>query len=209
MLRGLGYDDTVAVDMLLDAAKLLSVSACVYMTKFGPWTDDQAIQHLQLAGYPADLAKVEYEMEYDAKALEQVYTLADELVTYAKDYRMEITDLETALSKAGLTDAEIKAYVLRAAYAQEINKRLSYTQVKSLYAESLVDLNYVQSFLSAEGYTADDADLLILLEFSLKQDRDHNRMLLANMRRAQLEEGLKQQALAMPARKAALALLPT
>jgi hypothetical protein len=136
-------------------------------------------------------------------------SLADDLLTLAKDHRMEISDLVTALQKAGFTDAEVTAYQTRAAYAQEISKRLSYTQVKSLYSELLVNMDYVLSFLEAEGYSSDDADLLVLLEFTKAADRKQTQLLLANIRRAQLEAGLKNQAAANAARQAALALLPT
>jgi hypothetical protein len=79
--------------------------------------------------------------------------------------------------------------------------------VKSLYAESLVDLNYVTDFLTAEGYSNTDADLLVLHEFTKKEERDQAVKLLASIRRAQLEAGLKDQVAADAARKAALALL--
>lgn len=208
-LRGLGYDDNVAADMLLDAAKLLDVSAVVYLAKLGTWTDDQAIQALQQAGYPDTLARAAFQKEYNSKVDSQTDSLADDLLTLAKDHRLEISALVTALQKAGFTDEEVTAYQTRAAYAQEISKRLSYTQVKSLFAESLVNMDYVLSFLMDEGYSTGDADLLVLLEFTKKEDRDQTRLLLANIRRAQLEAGLKNQAAANAARQAALALLPT
>jgi hypothetical protein len=208
-LRGLGYDDNVAADMLLDAAKLLDVSAVVYLAKLGTWTDGQAIQALQQAGYPDTLARAAFQKEYNSKVDSQTDSLADDLLTLAKDHRLEIAALVTALQKAGFTDEEVTAYQTRAAYAQEISKRISYTQVKSLFAESLVNMDYVLSFLMDEGYSTTDADLLVLLEFTKKEERDQTRLLLANIRRAQLEQGLKNQAAADAARKAALALLPT
>jgi DNA-binding transcriptional regulator YhcF (GntR family) len=206
-LRKQGYDDEVVADQLLDAAKLLSVSQVVYLVKTGQWTVENAYTALQQAGYPLALAVAAYEIESNSRVDSQHDALADDLLTLYKDHRLDREAFVSALQSAGFTDAEIQAYSLRGAYAQEIPKRLTYTQVKSLYAESLVDLNYVTDFLTAEGYSNTDADLLVLHEFTKKEERDRAIKLLASIRRAQLEAGLKDQAAADAARKAALALL--
>jgi hypothetical protein len=208
-LRKLGYDDSVAADLLLDSAKLLSVSAVVYLVKMGTWTEQQAITHLQQSGYPETLARGVYEIEYNSFVDSQMNSLAEDLLTLYKDHRMDRLAFTNALAKAGFPDEEIQALSLRGAYAQEIYKRLSYTQVKALYSESLVDMDYVLEYLTAEGYKDTDANMLVLLEFTKKEDRDNAKLLLANIRRAQLEQGLKNQAAANAARKAALAMLPT
>jgi hypothetical protein len=208
-LRKSGYDDSVVEDMLLDSAKLLSVSAVVYLVKMGTWTEQQAITHLQQSGYPETLARGVYEIEYNSFVDSQMNSLAEDLLTLYKDHRMDRLAFTNALAKAGFPDEEIQALSLRGAYAQEIYKRLSYTQVKALYSESLVDMDYVLEYLTAEGYKDTDANMLVLLEFTKKEDRDNAKLLLANIRRAQLEQGLKNQAAANAARKAALAMLPT
>ena len=195
--------------MLLDSAKLLSVSAVVYLVKMGTWTEQQAITHLQQSGYPETLARGVYEIEYNSFVDSQMNSLAEDLLTLYKDHRMDRLAFTNALAKAGFPDEEIQALSLRGAYAQEIYKRLSYTQVKALYSESLVDMDYVLEYLTAEGYKDTDANMLVLLEFTKKEDRDNAKLLLANIRRAQLEQGLKNQAAANAARKAALAMLPT
>jgi DNA-binding transcriptional regulator YhcF (GntR family) len=206
-LRKQGYDDEVVADQLLDAAKLLTVSQVVYLVKMGQWTVENAYTALQQAGYPLALAVAAYEIESNSRVDSQHDALADDLLTLYKDHRMDREAFVAALQSAGFTDAEVQAYSLRGAYAQEIPKRLTYTQVKSLYAESLVDLNYVTDFLTAEGYSNTDADLLVLHEFTKKEERDQAVKLLASIRRAQLEAGLKDQVAADAARKAALALL--
>ncbi len=208
-LRGLGYDDEVVGDQLLDAAKLLTVSQVVYLVKMGQWDGNQAMAALVQTGYPATLAAAAYQIEMNSVVDSQKNALADDLLTLLKDHRMAREDFVIALQSAKFTPDEVQAYSLRGAYAQEIPKRLTYTQVKSLYAENLVDLNYVADFLAAEGYSNGDADLLVLNEFTKKEARDQAIKLLASIRRAQLEQGLKDQAAADAARKAALALLPT
>jgi hypothetical protein len=206
-LRKRGYDDSVVEDMMLDAAKLLDTAAIVYLAKHGTWTDDQCIQALQQAGYPETFAKAVFYYQYDALVRDQTEVLADELVTLTKDRRMDTAGLGDALQKMGFTDEEVSIYKQRAAYAQEIPRRISYTQVKNLYQESLVDLDYVLAFLRDEGYSTDDANLLALLDFTKKQDRDKTKAYLLAKDRATLEAALKQQAAADEDRNKALAAL--
>jgi hypothetical protein len=207
-LRKLGYDDSVAADILLDSAKLLDVSATYFLVKNGQWTSDQAIHHLQQSGYPLSMAIAVYEIEQNQKVEAQTNALAEDLLTLLKDHRIDRPAFVTALQSAGFTAAEVQAYSLRGAYAQEIPKRLTYAQVKALYLESLVNMDYVLSFLTAEGYSNDDADLLVLHEFTAKEYRDNTRLLLANIRRGTLEKQLGDVAAANLARQKALSMLP-
>lgn len=207
-LRKRGYDDSVAEDMLLDAAKLLTVSAVVYLVKIGQWSMDEAVHHLEQNGYPGELATAVFEIEWNSDAEAQYHALATDLLDLYKDHRLEHDDLVTALQGMHFTDEEVAAYVSRGAYSRETPQRLSYSQVKALYQESLVNLDYVLAWLTDERYSVEDANLLVLLEFTKKEERDQQVKLLASIRRAQLEQGLKNQAAADAARRKALSLLP-
>lgn len=206
-MRGLGYAEEVVEDLLLDTAKLLSVEAVVWLVNQGTWTEDQATEHLKQAGWPAELAPVVFQLERTSLVRSQMRTLANSLVAAFIDRRIDNPTLRYLLGRMDLTEAEVSAFVVRGAILQELPQRLSFAQMKSLYQESLVDLSYVEGFLREEGYDEMDTDLLVLLEFTRKEEREARIAYQLEQRRIREEARLEREQAALAAQQAELLTL--
>jgi hypothetical protein len=195
-LRKLGFDDAVAEDLLLDSIRFLSLSDVAWLVNTEKWQPGEAVTYLEHQGYPAGIAPVALFRECNARIESQMYSLASSLVDAFVDRRLDNPTLRRLLKSAGLPHDEIEAYSTRGAILQELSKRLSLSQVKSLFQEGLVDLDYVMRFLQDEGYGADEVDLLALLEFTRKEDREQRKADLLERRRVALEAqlGFEEQA---------------
>jgi len=196
VLRERGFDDQVVEDMLLDTIKLLSVDAVAWLVKRGDWTQEEGIRHLQQQGWPAELAPTVLMLAVGDYILSLEHLLVSQLQSAFVDRRLDDTTLRYLLSKTDLSQDEVNMVVTSGAVLREMSKRLSLTQVKSLFAESLVDLDYVLNFLRDEGYSDSDADLLALLEFTKAADRAQLKKDLLERRRIALEAqlGFEEQA---------------
>jgi hypothetical protein len=206
-LRERGFDDEVVTDMVLDAAKLLTTDGAAWAVKNGFWTEEQAIRELQYLGYTAEMARVVLQMQLTSQIDAEGLSLAHSLIDAMVDRRIDQATVRHLLASTALTEDEINAMVTRGAILQELSRRLTLSQVKSLYAESLVDLDYVLNFLRDEGYSDQDADLLALLEFTKAADRAQRKKDLLERRRVDLEAQLGYEKEADAARAAELAAL--
>ena len=209
-LRGKGYDDAVVEDLLLDTMKLLTVDAVAWLVKRGDWTQQEGITHLQQQGYPAELAPTVLLLAMGDYITSQEHSLINSLKDAFVDRRLDDETFRYLLAKTDLTQDEVNMVVTSAAILQELSRRLTLSQVKSLFQESLVDLDYVLNFLRDEGYSDADADLLALLEFTVKEEREARKRELAERRRIATENAAKAAALreARQAKEAAALGIP-
>jgi hypothetical protein len=209
-LRGKGYDDAVVEDLLLDTVKYPTLDAIGWLVKSGFWQDADGIAALTQMGYDEDMAIVILKREVLSEAFAQMHSLATSLVDAFIDRRLDNETLRSLLSRAGFSEAEVEAMSTRGAILQELSRRLSLGQVKSLFQESLIDLDYVLNFLREEGYSDDDADLLALLEFTVKEEREARKRELAERRRVAADAAREAAALreARQAKEAAALGIP-
>jgi hypothetical protein len=203
-MRGLGFAEEVVEDLLLDTAKLLSTEAVVWLVNQGKWTESDAHEHLKQAGWPAELAPVVFELERSSLVRSQMRSLALSLVDAFVDQRIDNPTLRYLLGKMDFTQDEVNALVARGATLQELPRRLTFAQVRSLYQESLVDLGYVESFLRAEGYGEEDVDLLVLLEFTKLEERKARTAYQLEQKRIREDARLKKEQDALAKQQAEL-----
>lgn len=194
-MRGLGYDEGVTEQILMDTVKHLGLDEIVYLVKTGAWTKEMAWDDLKQQGYPEPYCPVILEYAMSAIQRSTWRGIASDLVTAMGNHQIDNTLARQILSKSELTDDEVQAYMTRGALQAEMPKRISYSQLRQLYAESLVDLDYVLQWLHDEQYSDSDADLLALLEFTKKQDRNDMKAILADRRRVAAEAKKKADAL--------------
>lgn len=206
-MRGLGFAEEIVEDLLLDTAKLLSVEAVVWLVNSGKWTESDAHEHLKQAGWPAELAPVVFELERSSLVRAQMRSLANSLVSAFEDRRIDNPTLRYLLGKMDLSQEEVNAFVLRGAVLQELPKRLSFAQVRQLYDASLVDLTYVERFLQEEGYSGEDADLLVLLEFTRKEEREARVAYQLEQRRIREDARIEREEAALAKQQAELLTL--
>jgi len=206
-LKGLGYDDDVAADLLLDYLKLFSVDDLVYLMDGGVYGFDDAVDALKQQGYPENVARTKLAKPYWDRVDAQYRSLASSLVDAFIDRRIDNTTVRYLLGRAGFAQEEINAMVVRGATLQEIPIRLSLAQVRELYNEGVEDLNFVQNFLVDEGYSDEDVDRLILLYFTKKEERDARKAALADAKRNRAEAQAAQDKAALAAQQAESLLL--
>jgi hypothetical protein len=206
-LRERGFDDAVVADMLLDVLKFPSLEAIAYLVKWGFWTNDEGITALQQQGYSYGAATTMLHLEVQSVYFSQMKSLANSLVDAFIDHRIDVYQLSKLLDQAGFTKDEVDPMIARGEVLQQLPQRLSLSQVKALFAEGLVDLDYVLNFLRKERYSDEDADLLALLEFTKKEDREQRKKDLLERRRVALEAQLGYEKEADAARAAELEAL--
>lgn len=194
-MRGLGFDEGVTEQVLMDTVKHLGMSELVWLVNSGAWTKEMAWDDLKQQGYPEQYCPVVFAYAQTSLQRSILHAMADDLVSAVKNHTITGSDLKNLLAPTDLTQNEVDMYATRANILEGIYNRLSLSQVKSLFAESLVDLDYVLNFLEAEGYSPTDADLLALLEFTKKEDRNQRIADLAERRRVAAEAKKKSDAL--------------
>jgi len=194
-MRGLGFDEGVTEQVLVDTVKHLGLDELVWLVNRGAWTKEMAWDDLKQQGYPEPYAPVIFEYAQSALQRSIWHGIASDLVSLIVDHRMDPADAQAILRNSELTDDEVHAYLTRAAIQLETPKRISYSQLKQLYAESLIDLDAVLTWLQDEQYSSQDADLLVLLEFTKHEDRVQRQKDLAERRRVADEESRKAKVL--------------
>jgi hypothetical protein len=187
-MRGKGYAEDVTEQLLLDTARLLSVEEMVWLVNRGAWTPQMAYDMLEQQGCPAPYAAAVFQYAQSGSQRTVWRGIASDLVTAVGNHQIDNPTARQILANSELTEDEVNAYMLRAALQAETPRRLSYSQVKQLYAESLVDLDYVTRFLQAEQYNPEDVELLVLLEFTKIEERKQRALDLAEKRRVAAEE---------------------
>jgi hypothetical protein len=203
-MRGKGYAENITEQLLLDTAKMLPLDAVAYLVNNAAWTERQGLEHLEQQGYPNELAPTVLYLSRNDLIFSQYRSLANSLVSARGDRQFSNELLREMLADLGFTPNEVNAFALRGAMLAELPKRLSLAQVKELFKESLVDLNYVHLFLKDEGYSDDDADLLELLEFVKKEERDARRAAQAEAKRHREEAAAELEAAREAKRQATL-----
>ena len=190
MLRGMGYDDAVVEDLLLDTAKFLPMDAVLWLVNTGQWTDAEGAEYLEHQGYPKGYSRLALYNEQQAPVRSQMLSLANSLVSAFIDRRIDNETLRYLLKQAGFADHEVDAFSMRGAILQELPKPLTQAQVIALYNAGIWDLTRVRQFLEEEGYAPDDADALELMYFCKKEEREQRALEIKNRRRVALEARL-------------------
>lgn len=186
-LRGRGYDDDVVADMLLDTIHFLSVAQITELYRNGTWQIQDAIDALTHQGYSTTHAAFAIEYELGSLVRSERDATASALVTARGNWQIDNETLRASLQKMNFRADEIEALALHGAMIAELPHRLTLSQVKGMYEESIVDLDYVLQFLHDEQYSDDDADKLTLWYFTTKERRDDTRAILAARRRVQAD----------------------
>jgi hypothetical protein len=186
-LRGKGFDDETVADLLLDSLKLFSVDDLVYLMDSGAYSLENAVAALKQQGFPENVARTKLTKAYWDRVDAQYRSLASSLVQAFIDRRLDNTTLRYLLGKAGFSQDEINAMVIRGATLQELPTRLTLSQVRYIYNQGIEPLGWVQQWLEDEGYSPDDADRLVLAYFTEKSERDARKAALADAKRNRAE----------------------
>jgi len=165
-MRAEGYDDTWATQALLDASKELTLTEVCYLVRNGSWQLADATQYLVNTGYDSKAAPIALANELNSLVLELNKRQADALGAHFALGELTTDEYQAVLAKLGFTEFEQIAYTNLYAVEQEFTKPLTYSQLIALYKGSLVDIDFVRTWMLTNGNSPDDADLLILLDFT-------------------------------------------
>ena len=194
-LRGQGFNESVTEQLLLDNIKMISTEAVAWLVNRDIWSEDQALEYLEQQGYPAMLAPVILALERTSLQRTVWRGIASDLISAVQNHDIEPRDMQGLLENSEFTEDEVRTFMTRATILRDTPTRISYSQLKQLYAESLVDLDYVLDWLHKERYSDDDADRLCLLEFTKHEDRTQRASELAERRRVAEDDRRKAKAL--------------
>ena len=180
-----GYGATAAEQIIADASKYLPLADVAWLVNMGIWTDQQGADYLTQDGFPPSMAPVALTRARWA-ALDPIYReIAAECVSQVAEHVMDIETLQMTLEKLDIPNFEIDAYSQLAQLKAHRQKVPTYGQVKAMYLESIVDLDYVQHWLETSQYDSDDVRDLVLLDFTEEAGEQANRALLGARARVQ------------------------
>ena len=146
------------------------------LERYGELTRDQIIQDLRDRGWTADYAA----KRARADALSRVDAEWNKyLALIEQQYTKRLIDQDSynkLLDRAPLYAEEAQIYRDRAGQALEVPSKFpTWAQVTTLYEIGAVDLDYVDTWLTREGYSADDnlnLTLLLLYKFGQAQKKE-------------------------------------
>ena len=110
---------------------------------------------------------------------------ADKLGSYVGKGILDDQTYNDILTSWGFTAEEAASYRNLYTIDREFTVRLTYTQVKDLYAQGIVDLDFVQQYLTDNHNAPSNIDLLILLDFTAKDQLDARKAALGATARVQ------------------------
>lgn len=180
-----GLNADQADQLILESAKLLSVSEVGTLLQHGLMTQQDATQTLKQQGYPAATADGLLSIQQNSRLWSIQERVGNEAVTAWKNRYIDQPTLESILKQTGFSDPEISLLELEAQFVKG-NPHLSLTQVKDLYTANLITFDEVLTRLedpAGLNYTPDDARLIALLDFTdAAQRQARNAQLIARLR---------------------------
>lgn len=187
----LGLSNEYAQQLILESAKLPSRSDISQLLKAGYITADDASALLKQQGYQDTTIPALLYLDTHARYFTLQESMASQVITSWKDQYIDTPTLESLLKQLGYTADEIQLVELEQQFSKKfvVQKTLTYTQVKDCYAANILGVSDVISFLQNEGYSPTDVINLVLLDFTVAEQRTETR----NRLLAQLSVDTQQQ----------------
>ena len=184
-MKRLGYSPEVTAALLLDTAHLMSVNDVAYLVRVQTWTTDDAVKYLQQLGYDQSAARVVLHRQVNQLVFSLNTRAADAMGSHFASGEIDEGIYRDFLKALGFTDLEVQGYITVYGIDFEFPTKLTYAQVKDLFLEGLVDLDFVRQYLTDKHNKPSDIDLLILLDFTAKDQRDARKAVLGATARVQ------------------------
>ena len=113
------------------------------------------------SGMDADNAKLQFKALDEAKADTQVGGILSDLEGAYTDGFIDQVAYNSALDKLPLSDSEDAMFRMKVGLHQErTRKRITFAQLKTGIVDAIVDFTYMDAWLSAEGYSSEDQQIL-------------------------------------------------
>ena len=193
-----GLDATQAEQLLIETWKPLTVSDVGTLVMHKYMTEADALTYLQQIGLMAPYDQLTLTLETHREVFARMRSVGNSLISAYHKGAFDFPTLTTLLQQLDFNDAEIAVVgVEHTTNALKLPKvkdpgtvTLTLSDVKELFAKSLVDLDFVINYLTDEGYDAQDMQYLILLFFTSSAQIAVNQATLAARERVQAQSAL-------------------
>jgi len=204
-LSRLGYSPEVVAQLLLDTAHLMSPDDVGFVVRYGIWSFDQGVTYLQQQGYASVDANVVLFRAVNSIIYANLTRQADAMGAHYAAGDIEEDDYVSFLQALKFNDLEVASYKQVYGIEREFKKKLTYSQLQALYKAGLVDLDFVQTWLTKNQNSDSDSALLILLDFTTADELNARKAALAATARVQAVKEAAEAATATQKGEAALA----
>lgn len=191
-----------AEELLIEAATLPSVSEISTMLQDGQITEDDALTLMKQRGYPDPWGNRVLYVETHERFRSLQQTVANDAIAAWKKGYIDQPTMEQVLQQMGYQEQEILLVEIEGEFTSEVvklkqtkpagSKTLTYDQVKQAFEHDLLSIDDVITFLTNEGYNADDLKTLVLLDFTVAAERQARQATLDARLRVQEETALEQ-----------------
>jgi len=156
-----GYRDS-DIDILLDMLETkLSPGDLVRLMRYNVITEEQAVARLKNQGINAADSKLFLNATDEGRGDSEVSSILATLEKARLDGFMDQEEFAANLDDLPLGDEELRLYRKKIGIQLERpRKRISFAQLKTGFVSAIIDLDYVDRWLAAEGYS--DEDQLVL-----------------------------------------------
>lgn len=194
-----GVNNQWAEQLVFETQKYISPGDIALLLNHQLLTTDEARTRLLQQGYLPGEADLRLYIDQHSRYWSIAERVGNEAVAAWKKGYIDQGKLESILQSTGYTDPEIKLLELEGQFTKQTtdHKSLDYTQIKDMFKRNIVGIDDVINFLAAEGYTADDVNKLVLLDFTEAAEMQvREATLIARLRVAQEQADIQAAAAA-------------
>ncbi len=169
----LGLSTEYAQQLILEAKKLLTRSDIAKLLAAGYITSTDATSLLTQQGYDSSEVPSILYLDTHARFFTLQETLANLVVEAWTKGKVTQATLETLLPTLGYTSDEIQLVEPPQFFNQTYgaSKDLTYANVKDMYEADILGVDDVITYLQNQGYAANDVMNLVLLDFTVAEQR--------------------------------------
>jgi len=208
-----GLDATQAEQLLIETWKPLSVGDVGTLVMHKYMTEADALTYLQQIGLMPPYDQLTLTLETHREVFARMRSVGNSLVAEYHKGALDFPTLTTMLTQLDFSQDELAVIAVEhTAIGLKLPKvkdpgtvTLTLSDVKELFARSLVDLDFVINYLTNEGYDDQDMQYLILLFFTSSAQIAVNQATLAARERVQAQAALVRAATAQRKNEADLA----
>lgn len=158
-----GYRDDDIELLLKDLTTKLSVAELVHLIRYNELTEDAAIERLKQAGWTDEDARLDIKAAYEARADAQTSGILSDLMQARINGDIEQEEFNQQLADLPLTDEEERLYRKRvSALLERPRKTVTFAELKAAVVAGHVDFDYVDTWLTREGYSDEDGMILTM-----------------------------------------------
>ena len=168
-----GYPDTEIEYLLHEYTDKLTVGELVTLLRYGDITEDQALKTLSAQGMDAPTAALRLKAAQRVQLNDNVKAYLSKWNDLVRNRVITTTDWNATVDTLPFFDEEKRWEAkTNSLYLEYYPKQLTWTQVITAFEQGIVDVNYVEDWLTQKGYSPEDVtdmELLLAVKFDAFQ----------------------------------------